>query len=72
MDKQRHPHSFWNGASMILGLYIVYCIARADIDECALGIDTCEQRCVNVPGSYKCGCRRGSFLAPDNSSCSRM
>ena len=32
-----------------------------DIDECALGIDTCKNnsRCVNTDGSYLCQCEQG-------------
>jgi len=27
-----------------------------DIDECALNLHECDQKCVNVPGSYRCAC----------------
>lgn len=28
-----------------------------DIDECAEGIDDCDQYCTNTQGSYTCSCR---------------
>lgn len=36
--------------------------ACADIDECALHIDGCDQICVNTQGSYHCACNRGYTL----------
>jgi len=30
-----------------------------DMDECALGVHTCEQRCVNTVGSFDCSCEAG-------------
>ena len=34
----------------------------ADIDECKLHIDGCDQICINTPGSYRCDCRSGYTL----------
>ncbi|KAL4853658.1 Vacuolar-sorting receptor 1 [Chlorella vulgaris] len=34
----------------------------ADVDECALKIDGCDQICVNTPGSYRCECHKGYTL----------
>lgn len=31
----------------------------ADLDECALGVHTCEHRCVNTVGSFDCACNAG-------------
>ena len=39
----------------------------SDIDECALGIDTCEQICSNNPGSFVCSCFPGYTF--DGSNC---
>jgi hypothetical protein len=33
-----------------------------DIDECALHIDGCDQKCINTQGSYRCECNRGFTL----------
>lgn len=30
-----------------------------DVNECDLGIDTCEHNCYNTEGSYKCDCDNG-------------
>ncbi|KJH48485.1 calcium binding EGF domain protein [Dictyocaulus viviparus] len=30
-----------------------------DINECAIGTANCEQKCINIPGSYQCICDRG-------------
>jgi hypothetical protein len=30
-----------------------------DMDECALGVHTCEHRCVNTVGSFDCACNAG-------------
>ena len=38
-----------------------------DVDECATKPSPCDQRCVNVKGSYKCLCYDGSL--PDNGRC---
>ncbi|XP_066290717.1 adhesion G protein-coupled receptor E2-like isoform X3 [Branchiostoma lanceolatum] len=37
------------------------CDIAADVDECALGTDTCHDQatCANTPGSYTCDCNSG-------------
>ncbi|ETN71406.1 calcium binding EGF domain protein, partial [Necator americanus] len=30
-----------------------------DINECERGTAQCEQKCINIPGSYQCICDRG-------------
>ena len=32
---------------------------RADINECELGTDNCEQICEDVEGTFQCNCRQG-------------
>ena len=40
-----------------------------DIDECALGIDRCDQNCHNNIGSYTCSCNPGWRLDFDGFRC---
>ena len=40
-----------------------------DINECALGMDGCEQICTNTIGSYVCSCDTGYYLANDGKLC---
>uniref|UniRef100_A0A915I5A2 EGF-like domain-containing protein n=1 Tax=Romanomermis culicivorax TaxID=13658 RepID=A0A915I5A2_ROMCU len=40
-----------------------------NVDECRTGEARCQQRCVNVPGSYQCVCDRGYTLALDGHTC---
>ncbi|CDR32631.1 Fibulin-1 [Caenorhabditis elegans] len=40
-----------------------------DVNECTTGIAACEQKCVNIPGSYQCICDRGFALGPDGTKC---
>ena len=42
----------------------------ADVDECALGFNKCEQFCVNTIGSYICVCFPGYHLLTNGFSCS--
>ena len=39
--------------------YMTYDSKCIDIDECATGNTTCQQVCINVPGSYQCSCFPG-------------
>ena len=41
----------------------------ADIDECARGIDSCNQTCTNEIGSYSCSCGSGYRLSSDGHGC---
>lgn len=46
-----------------------------DIDECAGELEIipkCQQRCVNLPGSYQCHCDPGYEIQPDGFSCQRI
>ncbi|XP_071965612.1 uncharacterized protein [Antedon mediterranea] len=49
-------------------------IARVcqDIDECTWYMDSCQQGCVNYPGSYLCFCKSGYQLNTDNTTCSEI
>ncbi|XP_072175589.1 uncharacterized protein [Diadema setosum] len=40
-----------------------------DLDECAEGLDECEQICGNTLGSYTCSCRGGYELTPNMKDC---
>ena len=41
----------------------------ADIDECELMADVCQQNCTNTEGSFNCSCFSGFVLLSDGSSC---
>ena len=41
----------------------------ADVDECAMGIDNCDQNCANTMGSYTCTCNAGYQLNSDGHTC---
>lgn len=44
-----------------------------DVNECYKKNGGCQQECVNTPGSYKCGCRRGYTInVEDNTTCKGM
>ena len=40
-----------------------------DVNECATGIDECNQNCHNTDGSYSCSCDPGYILYRDNLFC---
>ncbi|XP_051030473.1 nidogen-2 isoform X2 [Phodopus roborovskii] len=42
-----------------------------DVNECATGFHHCGPNsvCINVPGSYRCGCRHGYEFADDQHTC---
>ena len=44
----------------------------SDIDECALGLDGCENNCTNTVGAYFCSCVDGYALQGDNITCRGM
>ena len=43
----------------------------SDVDECRSNRNSCVYKpgCRNTPGSYRCTCRVGYFLASDHLSC---
>nr|VZI47990.1 unnamed protein product [Spirometra erinaceieuropaei] len=44
-----------------------------DIDECLLGTHTCDQICINTPGSYRCECQPGyAVSASGGDRCERL
>nr|XP_033789391.1 collagen and calcium-binding EGF domain-containing protein 1 [Geotrypetes seraphini] len=46
-----------------------YCL---DIDECISSNETlCSQICINTPGSFRCGCQDGYYLAEDKVTCAK-
>ena len=45
-------------------------LISADVDECALSTDECDQNCFNTEGSYTCSCRDGYVLNGDGLTCS--
>lgn len=49
----------------------MYCIdfSLSDTDECLVDNGGCQQRCINIAGSYSCDCGAGFRLADDRSSC---
>ena len=48
--------------------YFVIEFSLADINECEVSMP-CMEICVNLPGSYRCGCQKGYVLADDGRSC---
>ena len=48
--------------SVILFSYKIYFL---DIDECASENGGCQEKCINVPGSYVCACRTGFEFGSD-------
>ena len=44
-------------------------IIFADIDECQLQLDGCQQGCTNTAGSYTCSCQAGFELNADGFTC---
>ena len=40
-----------------------------DIDECAVDNGSCDQICINKPGSFECQCKDGYVLADDGKTC---
>ena len=45
-------------------------ILLIDVDECAMGVHTCDQICnVSTDGWYNCSCRDGFTLDQDEHTC---
>ena len=43
----------------------------SDINECiSPELNTCQQQCLNSPGSFTCGCYTGYQLTVDRQTCS--
>lgn len=40
-----------------------------DIDECSREVSPCSHRCLNLPGSFQCGCPYGQDLIEDGHTC---
>ncbi len=57
---------------MVALIHVLNVPPPTDIDECALGTDTCQQVCVNTPGSYLCECYIGYELNGDGTTCNGM
>ena len=53
---------------LIVDLYMD-CMPTADINECDLNIDDCDQLCVNDLESYYCECYTGYLRDNYSSSC---
>ena len=41
----------------------------ADMDECSLSVEICDQICNNTIGSFECKCNPGFILGIDRQSC---
>ena len=50
-------------------LYDANITVIVDINECTEGLDDCEQRCSNTPGTFTCSCDSGFTLDVDGRSC---
>ena len=48
---------------------LVSVLLHADINECTRKIDSCDELCINTPGSYRCDCPAGFELQYDQQSC---
>ncbi|XP_046901580.1 nephronectin [Hypomesus transpacificus] len=42
-----------------------------DVNECGMAVRPCSQRCMNLPGSYRCYCDPGYTLNTDGHTCTR-
>ena len=50
-------------------LFFFLCIFL-DHNECNTAIHGCQQKCVNIHGTYSCACLNGYKLNSDNKTCS--
>ena len=49
--------------------FLSNCLYTIDLDECATGVDECDQNCANTIGSYTCSCGTGWNLNSDGFHC---
>jgi len=42
---------------------------RTDIKECTTGNNTCAQSCLELEGSYECGCNETGYVLQTDNSC---
>ena len=56
------------------GGHVVHCTnpCIADVNECVLRTDLCQQNCLNTRGSYVCRCNSGYILGIDGQNCDGM
>ena len=54
---------------MTLIFVIIIYNLLSDVDECTLGINGCNQNCVNTEGSYLCSCFAGYHLMSNQKTC---
>ena len=54
--------------TILLHSMIIYNL-MSDMDECTLGINGCNQNCVNTDGSYLCSCFTGYHLMSNQKTC---
>ncbi|KAK6025801.1 calcium binding EGF domain protein [Ostertagia ostertagi] len=47
----------------------LFYLTHLDVNECLTGEARCEQKCINIPGSYQCICDRGYTVAADGRTC---
>jgi len=45
------------------------CVCIADINECLYLRHPCDHKCINLEGSYKCGCKDGYYLDRNGKTC---
>ena len=50
-------------------VYVRVCVL--DVNECGVAVRPCSQRCMNLPGSYRCYCDPGYTLNTDGHTCTR-
>ena len=55
-----------------ISTFTVHIHCPPDIDECRANTSSCQQVCVNTPGSYTCQCRVGFSLNTDGTTCAGM
>ena len=67
-EKSARVHYVWHECIAVqYGLARVHCVS--DIDECAAGVDNCEQQCNNAVPGFTCACNVGYKLSSDERTC---